>query len=112
MIFDVKMLDSYGLFRRNSWYVAGGHNTETPAALTYTSVVSRYLVRIALTFSSFDGLYILACDIQNAYLTAQCREKIWTVTGPEFGSGIGKIFIINIYSVMSTTYLSSPIVPV
>ena len=35
------------------------------------------------------------CDIQNAYLTAQCREKIWTVVGPEFGSDIGKIFIIK-----------------
>ena len=33
MIFDVKMLDSDGLFRRKARYVAGGHSTETPAAL-------------------------------------------------------------------------------
>ena len=38
---------------------------------------------------------VLAYDIQNAYLTAQFRDKIWTVAGPEFGSDTGKIFIIN-----------------
>ena len=95
MIFDVKMLDSDGIFRRKARYVAGGHTTETPAALTYASVVSWDSVRIALTLAALNGLDILACDIQNAYLTAKCREKIWTVAGPEFGSDIGKIFIIN-----------------
>ena len=95
MIFDVKMLDSDGIFRRKAQYVAGGHTTENPAALTYVSVVSRYLVRIALTLAALNGLDILACDIQYAYITAQCREKIWTVAGPEFGSDIGKIFIIK-----------------
>ena len=28
----------------------------------------------------------MTCDIQNAYLTASCREKIWTYAGPELGS--------------------------
>ena len=82
MIFDVKILDSDGIFRRKALYVDGGHTTETPAALTYAYVVSRYLVRIALTLAALNGLDILACDIQYAYLTAQCREKIWTVAGP------------------------------
>ena len=96
MIFDVKMLDSDGIFRRKARYVAGGHTTETPAALTYASVVSQDSVRIALTLAALNRLEILACDIQNAYLTAQCREKIWKVAGPEFGSEIGKIFIIKV----------------
>ena len=95
MIFDVKMLDSDGLFRRKARYVAGGHTTETPAALTYASVVSRASVSIALTLAALNGLDILACDIQNAYLTAQFREKIWTVAGPKFGSDTGKNFIIK-----------------
>ena len=43
-------------------------------------------MRIALTMAALNGLDILACDIQNAYLTAKCREKIWTIAGPEFGS--------------------------
>ena len=95
MIFDVKMLDSDGLFRRNARYVDGGHTTKTPVDLTYASVVSRDLVCIALILAALNVLEILACDIQNAYLTAQRRENIWTVSGPEFGSYIGKIFIIK-----------------
>ena len=49
MIFDVKMLDSDGLFRRKARYVGVGHSTETPVDLTYASFVSRDSVRIALT---------------------------------------------------------------
>jgi hypothetical protein len=37
MIFYVKMED----FRRNASFVAGGHTTDTPYAMTYASVVSR-----------------------------------------------------------------------
>ena len=71
MMFDVKMLDSDGIFRRKARYVAGGHTTETSSALTYASVVSRDSVHIALTLAAVNGLEILECDIQNAYLTAQ-----------------------------------------
>ena len=95
MIFDVKMLDLDGLFRRKARYVSGSHTTETPAALAYASFVSQDSVRIALTLAAFNGLDVLAFDIPNSYFTAQCREKIWTVAGPEFGSDIGKISIIK-----------------
>ena len=91
MIFDIKMGEN---FRRKARMVAGGHQTETPAALTYASVVSRDSVRIALTIAALNGLNVLACDIQNAYLTAKCREKIWTRAGPEFGSDAGKIMLV------------------
>ncbi len=91
MIFDVKMGEN---FRRKARMVAGGHQTVAPAALTYSSVVSRDSVRIALTIAALNGLKILSCDIQNAYLTAKCREKIWTTAGPEFGSEAGQIMII------------------
>jgi hypothetical protein len=37
MIFDVKMED----FCRNARFVAGGHTTNTPHAMTYEIVVSR-----------------------------------------------------------------------
>ena len=92
MIFDIKIGEN---FRRKARLVAGGHTTVTPAALTYASVVSRDSVRITLTIAALNDLKVLACDIQNAYLTAKCREKIWTVAGPEFGSEQGKIFIIR-----------------
>ena len=35
-----------------------------------------------------------ASDIQNAYLTAPCEEKIWTTLGPEFGPEQGKTAVI------------------
>ena len=92
MIFDIKMGEN---FRRKARMVAGGHQTVTPAALTYASVVSRDSVRICLTIAALNGLKVLACDIQNAYLTAMCREKIWTIAGPEFGSDAGKIMLIT-----------------
>ena len=77
MIFDVKMGEN---FRHKARFVAWGYTTETPTSLTYSSVVSRDLVRIILLAAALDGLQVVACDIQNAYLTASCREKIWTYT--------------------------------
>ena len=64
--------------------VSGGNNTTAPYPLTYSSVVSRYSVRIYLKFSTFNYLLVLACDIHNYYLTPKLREKIWTVAGPYF----------------------------
>jgi hypothetical protein len=92
MIFDVKMGEN---FRRKARFVADGHKTKTPAAMTYSSVVSRDSVRIALTIAALNDLDIMACDIQNAYLTADCREKCWTAAGPEFGSEAGLPMIIK-----------------
>ena len=91
MIFDVKMGEN---FRRKARMVAGGHKTVTPPTLTYSSVVSRDSVRIALTLAALNGLKVLSDDIQNAYLTAKCREKIWIVAGPEFGDEEGENMII------------------
>jgi hypothetical protein len=93
LMFDVKMGEN---FRKKARFVAGGHTTEVPESLiTYLSVVSRDSVRIVLTIAVLNDLKVMACDIQNAYLTADCREKIWTVAGPEFGSEAGTIFIVK-----------------
>ena len=91
MIFDVKLGEN---FRRKARYVAGGHVTDPPATTTYSSVVSRESVRIALLIAALNDLAVLSADIQNAYLHAKCREKIWTRAGPEFGSDQGCIMII------------------
>ena len=91
MIFDIKFGEN---FRRKARMVAGGHTTDTPASLTYSSVVSRDSVRIALTIAPLNGLKVLGADIENAYLTAPCREKIYTTAGPEFGSDAGKTMLI------------------
>ena len=78
-------------FRHKARFVAGGHTTETPTSLTYSSVVFRDSVSFILLIAALNGLQVMACDIQNAYLTANCREKIWTYAGPEFGSERGHI---------------------
>ncbi len=91
-IFDVKMGEN---FRRKARLVANGNQTEAPPTLTYSSVVSRDSVRIALLIASLNELQLLACDIQNAYLTADCRERIYVIAGPEFGSEAGSIMIIR-----------------
>jgi hypothetical protein len=91
MIFDVKM---EGLVRK-ARYVAGGHTTETPKSLTYASVVTRESVRIGFLIAAFNDLEIMSADIGNAYLNADCREKIYFVAGPEFGTKQGKILIIK-----------------
>ena len=73
MIFDIKIGEN---FRRKARLVAEGHKTEIFSSITYPSVVSRDSVRIVLLIAALNDLNILACDIQNAYLTAQCTKKI------------------------------------
>jgi hypothetical protein len=92
LVFDVKLGEN---FRRKARYVAGGHMTHTPSALTYSSVVSRDSVRIALTVAALNDLDILVCDIEGAYLTAKCRERIYVKAGPEFGSEQDSIMIVK-----------------
>ena len=57
-------------------------------------MVSRDSVIISLTIAALNGLSILGCDIQNAYLTAPCYENIWMTAGPEFGSKSGKKMLV------------------
>ena len=92
LVYDVKLGEN---FRRKARYCANGSTTDTPTSLTYSSVVSRDSVRIALTVAALNDLDILVCDIEGAYLTAQCREKIYTIAGPEFGSEQGKVMVIK-----------------
>lgn len=91
MIFYVKM---DGNFTRKARLVAGGHVTETPASITYSSVVSRDSVRTAFMLAALNDLDVFAADVGNAYLNAPCREKIWTVAGLEFGSDTGKVMLV------------------
>ena len=92
MIFDMKFGEN---FRRKKRLVAGGHMTDTPNTLTYSSVISPDSVCIALTIMVLNELNVMVCDIQNADLTTECRETIWTHAGPEFGSESGSIMIVK-----------------
>ena len=92
MVFDIKLGEN---FRHKARLVAGGHVTTVDANLAYSSVVSRDSVRILFLLAALNDLTVSACDIQNAYITADNREKIYCIAGPEFGSQMGSIFIIK-----------------
>jgi len=90
LIFDVKMD-----FTRKARFVAGGHMTNPPAEITYSSVVTRDSVRIAFMIAALNDIDILATDIGNAYLNADPREKVYTTAGAEFGAELkGKYVLI------------------
>ena len=66
-------------------YVGGVHLTEVPAAMTYSSVISRDLVRIMFPTAALNDLEVQMCDIGNAFLNAETRERLWFRAGPEWG---------------------------
>ena len=90
MVFSIKMED----FFRKACLVAGGNIVEASKSLTFASVVSRESVRIALKLAALNDLEVKTSDIQNAYLTAPCSEKVHTTLGTEFGENKGKTAII------------------
>lgn len=92
MVFNIKLSEN---FRQKARFVAGGHTTETPVILTYSSVVSCDSVWIGFLVAALNSLDIQAADIQNAYISAPCREKIWTIAGPEFGDEEGEVMLVT-----------------
>eukprot|EP00804_Cyclotella_cryptica_P019304 CCRYP_006183-RA/>CCRYP_006183-RA protein AED:0.20 eAED:0.20 QI:0/0/0/1/0/0/5/0/657 len=82
MIFDVKLED----FRRKARLVARGHATKAPAL--------SLMPASSLLVAALNDIDIWATDVLNAYITAPCREKIWTTLGKEFGDDCGKKAIV------------------
>ena len=73
-----------------------GHRSADPIGSTYTGVVSRDSVRIALTYAALNETYVLAADIQNAYLQAPISQKHYVICGEEFGlENVGKVALIR-----------------
>jgi hypothetical protein len=63
--------------RQKVWLDANGNKTEAPPARsysysTYSSAVLRDSVGIALLVAALNDLKLLSCNIQNAYLSADC----------------------------------------
>ena len=50
--------------------MADGHLVETPALVTYSTVVYRDSVIILLLAASVNGLEVKGADVQNAFLSA------------------------------------------
>ena len=70
VVFDIKMED-YG---RKACLVVGGHMTNTLDVITYSSVVTRETVCIALTMVALHDLEFKASDVLNAYVIAPNKE--------------------------------------
>jgi hypothetical protein len=85
MIFNIKMD-----FTRKARFVAGGHLADPPSCLTYSSVVSRDSVIIDFLIAAINGYYVIAVDVQNAYVQATSLEKYYAIAGDEFGEDKGK----------------------
>jgi Reverse transcriptase (RNA-dependent DNA polymerase) len=92
LIFDIKMGENV---KRKACLVANSNKMEVLPTMTYSSVVLWDSVQIALLIAALNDLKLLLCDIQNAYLTADCRKQIYCIAGPEFGSDAGLIMIIK-----------------
>ncbi len=46
--------------------------------------------------AALNDLEVMSADIQGAYLNAPCKEKVYTICGPEFGrDNIGRVAIIE-----------------
>jgi hypothetical protein len=89
MNFEVKMD-----FTRKARFIAGGHMTDPPPFLTYSTVVSRDSVRIGFLLAALNNLDLVSIDIGNAYLQAKNKERVYTIAGPEFGELQGQKIII------------------
>ena len=86
IVFDIKMED----FHRKACLVAGGQMTNIPHTITFSSVVTRETLCIALTMAALHDLEVKAADVLNAYVMAANNDKTLTVLCPEFGDNAGK----------------------
>ena len=74
--------------------MAGGHTTEAPSKVTYSSVVSRNSVGLAFTIAALKDVDVMSCDLKNAYLNAMCCENILFEGRTERGEDKGKVLIV------------------
>ncbi|KAI2506167.1 hypothetical protein MHU86_8302 [Fragilaria crotonensis] len=90
MIFEVKQ-DG----RRKARLVAGGHMVDPMGINSRSTVVKGISVRLLDLIAHRDNLPILCGDIGNAFITANCLEKIYSRAGPEFDDREGSIMILR-----------------
>ena len=74
--------------------VAGGHMTDPPSFITYSSVVSRDSVRISFLLAALHEIDMWSCDVTNAYIQAPTKENIWFIADAEFGDNAEKKVLI------------------
>ena len=91
MIFEIKQQD----LRHKARFVVGGHVVDASQYVTYSSTIQNISVRLLMLVAVQNGLDLMAGDIGNAFPTAPCTEKVWSVAGPEFGDRQGSVVILQ-----------------
>ena len=81
-------------FTRKARFVSGGHTTDTPSSITHSSVVSRGSVRLVYAIVDLNGVDVIPYNLENAYLKAMCRKKIWFKGVTKCGEDKGKVLIV------------------
>ena len=82
--------------RRRARMVAGGHTTFLEdGESSYSSVAHLRTIRMVLLYGELNGLKMMIGDVSSAYLMAKTHEKVFFITGPEFGADKGKIMIVS-----------------
>ena len=90
LVFDIKH-DG----RHKARLVADGHLTEVPLESVYSGVVSLRGFRLVLFLAELNGMEAWSTDIGNAYLEAETSEKLYIISGPEFGLLKDHVLIIH-----------------
>ena len=80
LIFDVRML-----LECKARLVKDIHKNSQPEWSTLAGVVSREIIRIALTYAALNDLPVFGSDIKNDYLQDPSLEKQYIMCGPNFG---------------------------
>ena len=89
-VFDVKHC---GKFKAR--LVADGHLTKEPMETVYSGVVSIRNVILAMFLAELNNLELLGADVEDAYLQAHTREKLYIVGGPEFEELQGHVLVMH-----------------
>ena len=74
MIFNLKMD-----FTRKAYLIAGGHKTDPPMQMIYSSVVSCKNICVAFLMATLHDVNLMAADVRNTYLNAKTQENMYIV---------------------------------
>ena len=90
IVFNIKMD-----FTWKAQFVAGGHTTEAPALMAYSSVVSHNSIHLASFIVDLNDIDIMSMDLENTFIHTPCHEKIRFNGGHECGKkDYGKVCIV------------------
>ena len=83
----------WGLAAEGRFVFWRSHN-QHPPNMMYANFLSYEKVRIALMMAFLHHLSVKTAEIINCYIKATCKEKFYTILGPDLWSDKGKLAVI------------------